>query len=196
MKANARIILASQSPRRRELFHLIGLPYETVVSDVVEHAPNSCTPEALVEHLGHLKAAHVQKAYPGACVIGADTIVYIDGEILGKPHDDEDARRILTKLQGRTHTVFTGVALLYGDRRDVRVEQTRVTFAPMTNEEIGWYIRTGEPRDKAGAYGIQGPGGVFVSKVEGNYFNVIGMPLPMLYTMLLEAGAISLESGQ
>ncbi|MEL7602097.1 MAG: Maf family protein, partial [Bacillota bacterium] len=137
-------------------------------------------------------AQAVRELHSEACVVGADTIVYIDGDIMGKPSDDADAARILNRLQGRTHTVYTGVAVLTPGRTDVRHDATRVTFAPMSEEEIAWYVGTGEPRDKAGAYGIQGPGGMFVERVEGNYFTVIGMPLPLLYRMLQSAGAIVL----
>ncbi len=187
-----RIVLASQSPRRRELMTLMGLNYEAVVSEVEETVPENAEPGALVERLALEKAQAVFEQHSDACVIGADTIVYIDGEILGKPLDDADAANILKRLQGRSHTVYTGVAVLAPGRTDVRHDEARVTFAPMTDAEIAWYIVTGEPRDKAGAYGIQGPGGMFVERVEGNYFTVIGMPLPLLYRMLREAGVISL----
>jgi len=187
-----RLVLASQSPRRRELLSMLGFPYEAIISAVEENVPAHIAPDALVETLALRKAEAVAKLCPDACVIGADTIVYIGGEIVGKPRDDADAARILRLLQGRAHTVYTGVAVLTPDRRDVRHDATQVTFAPMTEREIAWYVATGEPRDKAGAYGIQGPGGMFVERVEGNYFTVIGMPLPLLYRMLREAGAVAL----
>lgn len=182
------LILASQSPRRQELLKLIGLRYRIVVSDVEESVPKGATPGELVEHLAWEKAHAVHSAHAADCVIGADTIVYIDGRIIGKPADDTDAARILGTLQGRTHTVYTGVAVLSPSGEDIRHAETKVTFARMTQAEIDWYIGTGEPRDKAGAYGIQGPGGMFVERIEGNYFNVIGMPLPLLYRMLRSAG--------
>lgn len=186
------LILASQSPRRQELLKLVGLTYTIAVSDVQETVPAGITPEALVEHLALEKARAVQPRYPEDCIIGADTIVLIDGVIIGKPRDDADAIRILNALQGRVHWVYTGVAVLTPQREDVRHEITKVTFAPMTREEINWYVSTGEPRDKAGAYGVQGLGAVFVTRVEGNYFNVVGMPLPLLYQMLKKAGAIAI----
>lgn len=188
------IILASKSPRRQELFSLIGLTYRVIVSDVEETVPPNSAPDELVMALALQKARAVHCDYPNDCVVGADTVVYIDEEIIGKPHDVADAKRILNRLQGRTHVVYTGVAVLSPRGEDVRHAQTRVTFAPMREEEIDWYIQTGEPMDKAGAYGIQGPGGIFVERVEGNYFNVIGMPLPLLYRMLSDAGAISLTN--
>lgn len=187
-----RIILASQSPRRRELFQMLHIPYEAIVSEVEETVPEHIAPGALVETLALQKAQAVFAQHPEACVIGADTIVYIDGEIVGKPKDDENAKRILGKLQGRSHEVYTGVAVLTSKGTEVKHDVTRVTFAPMTEREISWYVSTGEPRDKAGAYGIQGPGGIFVDRVEGNYFNVIGMPLPLLYRMLTKAGVVSI----
>lgn len=187
-----RIILASQSPRRRELMEMLQIPYEAIVSEVEEIVPDDIAPGALVETLAQQKAQAVFLQHPDACVIGADTIVYIDGEIVGKPKDDLDAQRILKKLAGRAHDVYTGVAVLTPKGAEVRHDVTHVTFAPMTPQEIDWYVGTGEPRDKAGAYGIQGPGGVFVDRVEGNYFTVIGLPLPLLYRMLVRAGALAI----
>ncbi|HWR21996.1 MAG TPA: Maf family protein [Feifaniaceae bacterium] len=187
-----RIILASQSPRRRELMRMLNIPYEAIVSDVEEDVPEQIAPGELVEALALQKARAVFAQHPEACVIGADTVVYIDGEILGKPRDDADAAGILRRLRGRTHEVYTGVAVLAPTGEEVDRDVTRVTFAPMTEREIAWYVKTGEPRDKAGAYGIQGPGGIFIDRVEGNYFTVIGMPLPLLYRMLARAGALAL----
>lgn len=187
-----RLILASQSPRRREMLRMIGLGYEAVVSDVEETAPPGMEPAALVEYLAHVKAEAVLKMHPDACIIGADTVVHIGGAIIGKPHDDADAARILRTLSGRTHKVYTGVAILKAGYADIRHAVTEVTFRSLSDEEILWYVGTGEPRDKAGAYGIQGPGGILVDRIDGNYFNVIGMPLPLLYKMLLDTGAIAL----
>ncbi len=184
------IILASESPRRRELLELIGLKFSCVASNIDEADLLSKTPEALVEELALKKAMAVKMSNPNDCIIGADTVVYINNEIIGKPVDGNDAIRILEKLQGQTHTVYTGVAVLSPKLQLVKHDATRVTFAPMDSSEILWYVSTGEPRDKAGAYGIQGPGGIFVERVDGNYFTVIGMPLPLLYRMLREAGAI------
>mgnify|MGYP000787714196 FL=1 len=116
--------------------------------------------------------------------------MWFDGQILGKPHTPEAARAYLSRMQGRTHTVYTGVAVIAHGRADVRHETTRVTFAPMSAQEIDRYVASGDPLDKAGAYGVQGPFAVYVDRIEGNYFNVIGMPLPLLYRMLREAGAL------
>ncbi len=182
------IILASESPRRRELLTLMGLKFTVLVSNVEEQPPQHVTPAAYVEELALQKARAVADTHPDCCVIAADTIVYLDGDILGKPHTPEIAKQFLTRMQGRTHTVYTGVAVIASGNVDVRHCCTDVTFAPMTQREIQWYVSTGEPLDKAGAYGVQGPGGMFVEKVDGNYFNVIGMPLPLLYKMLTDAG--------
>ncbi len=185
------LILASESPRRRELLKLIGLEFSCVASKVNETGILSQTPEAIVEELALKKALAVSEHNTNACIIGADTIVYIDDEIIGKPIDDNDAIYILDKLQGKTHTVYTGIAVLSPKLQSVSHDATRVTFVPMDKTEILWYVSTGEPRDKAGAYGIQGPGGIFIERIEGNYFTVIGLPLPLLYKMLKKAGAMN-----
>lgn len=186
-----RIILASESPRRQELLTLMGLNFITVPSHVEELPPEHAGPDELVRALALQKARAVAALYPDDCVIGADTVVDLGGEILGKPHTPENARSYLRRMQGRQHVVYTGVALLLGERTDIQSCTTKVTFASMDEEEIDWYVSTGEPLDKAGAYGVQGPGGVFVEHVEGNYFNIIGMPLPLLYHMLLDAGVMT-----
>lgn len=181
------LILASCSPRRREMFALIGLDYQVIPSDADENIP-PCPPAEFVEELSLRKAVAVKKDHPGACVVGSDTIVAIDGEIIGKPTDEEDAFRILSRLSGNTHTVYTGLAVLTDDSTEVLHDCTRVTFAKLSEQEIRDYIASGEPMDKAGAYGIQGPAGVFVERVEGCYFTVIGLPLPKLYRALERAG--------
>lgn len=132
-------------------------------------------------------------ARPGELVLAADTTVVVDGEILGKPLDAEDARRMLRLLAGREHEVLTGIALAEpnqenGGRTVARVDLTRVRIAPLTDEEIGWYVETGEPMDKAGAYGIQGLGSLFVEAVDGNYTNVVGLPVPAVYKLFAEMG--------
>lgn len=189
-----RIILASESPRRRELLTLMGLDFTVVPSHAEERAPAHATPDEIVRAIALQKASAVAAFYPQECVIGADTIVYLDGAVLGKPHTAQRAREYLTRMQGRTHTVYTGVAVLAGGRVDVRHAETQVTFAPMCAEEIDRYVATGDPLDKAGAYGVQGPFAVYVDRIEGNYFNVIGMPLPLLYRMLCDAGVLPLTS--
>ena len=184
------IILASSSPRRRELLSMIGLNYVIETSGEEEVQPHGLPPAEFVKTLALQKAQPVADLHPGDCVIGADTIVYLEGDILGKPHTPDVAKAYLSRMQGKQHVVFTGVAVLKNGKVDVRHCETTVTFAPMTPREIDAYVATGEPLDKAGAYGVQGPGGIFVERVEGNYFNVIGLPLPMLYNMLIDAGEV------
>lgn len=185
-----RIILASASPRRRELMTLMGLDFSVITSEVDEAPPAGAGPAETVMALAVQKASAVARLCPDDCVIGADTIVWLDGQMLGKPYTAERARAYLMRMRGRTHTVFTGVALLLNGRTDVRCCETQVTFAAMTDEEIDWYVDTGEPLDKAGGYGVQGPGGMFVERISGNYFNVIGMPMPLLYRMLKDANVL------
>ncbi|MBQ3552600.1 MAG: septum formation inhibitor Maf [Clostridia bacterium] len=185
-----RLILASASIRRRELFSMIGLKYEVIPSLADEDAP-LLPPGEFVEQLAFFKANSVfeqQKDKGDCCVVGCDTIVEIDGKIIGKPRDEADACRILRLLSGRTHTVYTGICVMRGNITDIRHDTTRVTFSKLTDAEIKAYVATGEPMDKAGAYGIQGVGGVLVCGVEGCYFTVVGLPLPMLYDMLKKAG--------
>ena len=187
------IILASSSPRRRELLRMIGLDYRIETSGEEEIQPHGLPPAEYVKTLALQKAQPVADLHPQDCVIGADTIVYLEGDILGKPHTPEVAKEFLLRMQGKQHVVYTGVAVLKDGKADVRHEETLVTFAPMTEREIDSYVATGEPLDKAGAYGVQGPGGVFVARVDGNYFNVIGLPLPLLYQMLIAAGEIQVD---
>ncbi len=180
-----KIILASASPRRRELLTQAGVRFEVVVSDAREVITKS-DPAQIVEELAYTKA----KAVAGlmreeAAVIGADTVVAVEGEILGKPGSEEEAFAMLSKLQGRTHQVFTGVAVIVKDTDTEEVhifsEKTDVTMYPMEPGEIRDYIATGEPMDKAGAYGIQGRAAVFVEKIQGDYNNVVGLPIARLY---------------
>lgn len=185
------IILASKSPRRREVLSWMGIPFTVeVCTEPERYDPNRSVYE-IVQQLARQKAEFVFRNHSDACVIGADTVVELDGEILGKPSDADQAKEYLNRMQGRSHTVYTGVAVLKQDYADVRTITTHVTFRPMSECEIEWYVSTGDPLDKAGAYGIQGLGSVFVESIEGNYFNVIGLPAPTVYEMLLAAGAIS-----
>ncbi len=192
-----KIVLASASPRRRELLAALGVEYTVVVSGVEEKVTET-EPHRVVEQLSAQKAGDVLRKlladdpmWDGAedlLVIGADTIVAFDGRILGKPEDEEDAAKMLRLLSGRTHQVYTGVTLCHHSRGETRqhtfYECTQVHFFPMTREEISWYISTGEPLDKAGAYGIQGLGSRFVRAIEGDYSNVVGLPVAGLYQEL------------
>ncbi len=178
------LILASASPRRRELLAQIGLSFTVVTADIDE------TPLPGEEHAGYTlrlaeaKARAVLAQHPGAVVIGADTIVTLDGELLGKPRDAADAERMLRLLQGRAHQVTTSVAVLTGSDTQVAAETTDVYFAPMDGEAIRRYIATGEPMDKAGAYGIQGYAAQWIPRIEGDYSNVVGLPLAGLAALL------------
>lgn len=184
-----RIILASQSPRRRELLTQIGLKFE-VIPSTVEEVITSANPVEVVQELAQQKARDVaevagrEMAKDSLLVIGADTIVVYEGKILGKPEDKEDAVRMLTMLQGKEHSVYTGVALLSGEQEIVFAEETRVQMCSMTPEEILWYVNTGEPMDKAGAYGIQGLCARFIRQIQGDYNNVVGLPVGRIYQEL------------
>jgi len=191
-----RLILASASPRRRELLRMLGLDFEILVSNAEEskgELPDS--PGEQVMELAARKAGEIAGLHPDALVIAADTIVVAEKQILGKPGDEEDARRMLSFLSGRWHEVYTGVALVKAaeKKRLVDYERTRVKFRPLSREEIDRYIRSGEPMDKAGAYGIQGLGAVLVERIEGCYFNVVGLPLAKLALMLKKFGLEVLE---
>ena len=183
------IILASQSPRRRELLERMGLPFRIITHDIDEHMERELPPGELVAAISAEKAGAVAaQAGPDAVVIAADTVVALDGAVLGKPADESDAARMLSALSGRTHQVFTGLTVACG--ADVRTvsEETAVTFRPLTAEEIAAYVRTGEPMDKAGAYGIQGYGALLVEGIRGDYYNVMGLPVCRLGGLLRELG--------
>ena len=183
-----RLILASASPRRRELLDRFGLTYEIVPAAGEERAPEGMTPGELVAELAANKAAEVSARYPEAVVIAADTVVEVDGRILGKPGTVERAVEMLTELSGRENRVWTGVCVREGDRVLTRSECTAVHFRKLTEEEIRAYAATGEPLDKAGAYGYQGLACLFVDRIEGDFFNVVGLPVCTLGLMLRRFG--------
>ena len=185
------LILASQSPRRHDIMRYMGLSFRSEVCTEPERIPEGASVSETVMHLARQKASYALRLHPDACVIGADTVVELDGEVLGKPGSPEDAVHTLARLQGRQHIVYTGLAVLKAGYEDVRYVSTKVRFRPMSEKEIRWYVSTGEPLDKAGSYGVQGFGSVFVDSVEGNYFNVVGLPAPTLYEMLLKANAVT-----
>ena len=181
-----KLILASGSPRRRELLSSMGYDFEVIVSEAEEM--KSGDPELLVTENAYLKAAAVAKSHPGRWVIGSDTLVFSDGEPLGKPRDAEDAARMLHALSGNTHAVYTGIALMKDETVLKCCDRTEVTFETLTDEEIRRYIASGEPMDKAGAYAIQGLGNVYVKRICGNYSNVIGLNTCLMKAMLEKAG--------
>ena len=184
------IVLASRSPRRRQLLEQMGLrDFRIVCSDADETASPGLTPPALVEALSARKAAAVQHAAAaGDLIIAADTVVALDGRILGKPADGPDAFAMLSALSGRRHQVYTGLTVVCGAQRLTEHEVTAVTFRSLSSAEICAYIATGEPMDKAGAYGIQGRGALFVEGIEGVYYNVMGLPVCRLGRILARLG--------
>ena len=197
---NFKWVLASASPRRRELLTQIGLDFEVVVSEADENIAEKLSPGELVERLSLIKAGAVRDHLAAGAeengaagempfaVIGADTVVYHDGEILGKPKDEEDAFRMLRALSGATHSVFTGVSILLPDETVTFHSETKVTFDELSDAEIRAYIASGEPMDKAGAYGIQGLAGAFVTGIEGEYANVVGFPIGEFCRILRKKG--------
>ena len=182
------LILASASPRRRELLARFGVPFEIDPADGPEIPPAGADAAHTVTALSAAKAARTALRHPDGLVIGADTVVELDGAILGKPRDEDDAFRMLQALSGHEHRVYTGVTLIRGAARLSETEMTRVFFRKMTDAEIRAYIATGEPMDKAGAYGYQGVAGLFVERIDGDYFNVVGLPLCRLGRMLETMG--------
>lgn len=174
---NAKIILASASPRRRELLAQAGFEFEVITSDVDEVVDPDLTPDMLVMSLAKQKAQAVAINREDFVVIGSDTVVVLDSKVLGKPKDEADAVRMLESLSGRTHEVYTGVCVAYGGGTHSFFECTRVKFCELEEEQISAYVATNEPMDKAGAYGIQGKGCVLVEGIEGDYFNVVGFPV-------------------
>ena len=170
-------ILASGSPRRRELLSLYTTDFTVQVSDFEENGVEAATPAQLVEKLAQGKCLAVAAQHPGQVVIGCDTVVDVEGEVFGKPRDPADARRMLRALSGSTHQVHTGVCVSDGTRTESFVDSCRVTFFPISEEEITRYIATREPYDKAGAYGIQGRAALWVDRIEGDYYTIMGLPV-------------------
>ncbi len=177
LKIERKLILASASPSRKMLLEQAGLDFEVVVSGVDETVPSDYTPAQTVEALAQRKGQAVQALRPEAPIIAADSVVSIDGLILGKPKDDEAAKATLRRLSGRTHELITGVCLLINGRMDLFHQVTRVTFYPLTEEEIAEYVALGESRGRAGAYGIEGIGVVLVQSIQGDYPNIVGLPV-------------------
>lgn len=183
-----RIILASQSPRRRELLSLIGLAHDVVPANIDESVLPDELPAAHAERLAREKATAISMLHPTAVVVGSDTIVVLDGQILGKPEDQPDAMRMLRLLSGRTHTVLTAVAVARGASVVSGLESVEVTFRALSESQIASYLSTGEPMDKAGSYGIQGFGATIVERIHGDYFAVMGLALGRLVGLLRDVG--------
>jgi septum formation protein len=185
-----RLVLASASPRRAELLASAGFQFHVEPVEIDERPHAGEEPTALVARLSAEKAARVAPLHPDAVVLGADTVVVADGSIMGKPVDDRDAAGMLERLSGRSHEVITGVAVQSNARQLVAVERTIVHFLPLSPSEIEWYVGSGEPRDKAGAYAVQGLASRFVARIEGSYSNVVGLPLARVYQLLKAIAAL------
>lgn len=178
-----RVILASQSPRRKELLGLFHIPFTVCAADIDEAMDSTKDPFDEVARVSALKALAVRRGEDDV-VIAADTIVVCEGRVLGKPHDPEDAKKMLRLLSGRDHQVMTGVTVVRGQRRESVTEVTDIHFRELSEGEIERYVRSGEPMDKAGAYGIQGGAALFAEKMVGDYYNVMGLPVCRLFQML------------
>ena len=179
-----RLVLASRSPRRADLLTSAGYDFEVAPADIDERLLDGETPAAHVRRLARDKAAHVARDHPESIVLGADTVVVVDDVMLGKPADDADAAGMLRRLSGRPHGVLTGVALYTKNVQCCDVESTRVTFRELTPGDIIWYVGSGEPDGKAGAYAIQGRASRFVTRIEGSYTNVVGLPVALVDRLL------------
>jgi septum formation protein len=182
------VVLASASPRREELLKLLLKEFETLSCPVPEDRRNQESPQEMAQRLALAKAQAVLSLRPESTVIGADTVVVCAGDLFGKPSSREDARRMLRCLSGRSHHVITGVCVLQGSRSLIDFAQTVVVFSPLSDPEIACCLETGEPLDKAGAYAIQGIASRFIERIEGCFFNVVGLPVSLLYHMLKEVG--------
>jgi len=184
------LLLASASPRRAGLLTAAGFSFDVVPADVDEQLLPGEDPEAHVLRLARAKVWAVTSTEPDSVILGADTVVIVDGEILGKPADDQQAASMLRRLSGRSHQVLTGVVVRRGTREESGVERTSVRFLPLSDQEIAWYISTGEARDKAGAYGAQGLASRFVERIDGSYTNVVGLPVPLVCRLLDSLGEL------
>lgn len=179
-----KLILASQSPRRRELLEKCGIPFTCEPADIDETIDDSRDLSEEIKRLSLAKAAVILKKHPDAVVVGSDTIVAVDGKVLGKPKDRMEARKMLKMLSGHTHQVITGLSVLSSSRQFQDVSISHVTFAPLSDDEIGAYVSSGECDDKAGAYAIQGGAGKFITNIDGDYYAIMGLPLNSVYEEL------------
>ena len=178
-----KLVLASRSLRRQEILTAVGWEFEAIAADIDETRFAAEDAVGYVKRLARTKAESIAEKFPDSLVIGADTVVVIDSEILGQPRDDDDARRMLRLLSGKWHDVLTGVALMRAGQVVVEYETTRVCFSEMSAEEIDWYVAGGESRGKAGAYGIQGSAALFIKEIQGDYFNVVGLPVRLVFEL-------------
>jgi septum formation protein len=183
-----RLILASASPRRLELLAAAGFDFDVDAADVDERRHPGESPASYVERVARAKTGVVSARYPDRLVVGADTVVVIDGEVLGKPADAHAAEDMLRQLSGHSHEVLTGLAVAWQRSVTAAIEQTTVWMRPLAGDEIAWYVASGEPMDKAGAYAIQGLASRFVTRIDGSYTNVVGLPVAALVALLARAG--------
>lgn len=189
------LVLASSSPRRAQILTELGIPFVVDPAHIPEDLLPSENAEASAVRLAAAKAAAVAARRPDDCVLAADTLVELDGRVLEKPRDDADAAAMLRRLSGREHRVVTAVRLRQGEDGGAgSITWSTVRFAPLSDQEIAWYVATGEPRDKAGAYGVQGLGARFIESIAGSYTNVMGLPARDVYRLMTEAGTTSLAS--
>jgi septum formation protein len=177
------LVLASASPRRSEILTSVGWPFTTVVPDIDEAELPDESPEVYVQRLAEEKARSIAADHPERLVLGADTTVVIRGNIIGKPSDAADAERMLTLLSGNWHEVLTGVALVRDGDAAVGIQRTKVKFAPMDKDEIRYLVEHGDPLDKAGAYAVQAQAALFIEGIEGDYWNVVGLPISLVYRL-------------
>ena len=181
-----KLVLASGSPRRSEIMNSVGWEFTKDVPDIDESARDGEAPENYVRRLAREKGEAVGKKHPGEIVLAADTTVVIHGQIIGKPTDPADARRMLALLSGEWHEVLTGIAVIRRGTPDVGLQRTRVKFAAMTDEEINFLVERGDPLDKAGAYAVQAQAALFIEGIEGDYWNVVGLPIGLVYQMVVK----------
>lgn len=183
------LFLASSSPRRAEILRAVGWPFEVRAPNIDETRASEEVPVQYVKRLARMKAAAVAAQQGEGLVLGADTVVVVEGEILGQPVDDQEACRMLRLLRGKWHEVLTGVALVRAGISGCSIvdhETSRVRFAAMSDAEIEWYVVTGEPAGKAGAYAVQGRGALFIEEIQGDYFNIVGLPIRLVYELSLK----------
>jgi septum formation protein len=190
--ANHRLILASKSPRRRDLLHQAGLTFTVIPSTVDERAVAMASPEEHVRLLAEAKAGEVALRFPKSWIIGADTMVFIENTVLGKPRTQSEARHMLEALSGNTHKVFTGYCICCknAEKSFARTVETKVVFKPLTDSEMDWYVGTSEPFDKAGGYAAQGLGSFLIQRVEGSYTSVVGLPVCEVVDYLVKQGVV------
>jgi septum formation protein len=184
-----RLVLASGSPRRVEIMNSVGWEFTKAVPDVDESVIEGEAPEDYVRRLAVAKAEAVSSAHPGEIILAADTTVVIEGEIIGKPADLADARRMIAMLSGNWHEVLTGVAVVRKDSTNVGLQRTRVKFADLSDTEIDFLVEKGDPLDKAGAYAVQAQAALFIEGIEGDYWNVVGLPISLVYRLIMQKPA-------